>query len=224
MCKLCILLQNAVLCVLFGMALLAGAVSNAVYAADNQDLYNTGSCGGYYSYREVCEDLEVVYHAEAAAAVSSRTCTMQLVSFCMLTVYSPLTVIFSDLLHIVSKNPFHKVTHSYCMYNSRNCTKIKTHTVCQRPRKLCLSEPPTPFQPKKTIGAISTKFIYGTLHKNVCELVAIHSRAFVKGVKLRSGLRTSLRANGEYFVRHSFDSKLHRWLGYIPVIFCVWLS
>ena len=49
-------------------------------------------------------------------------------------------------------------------------------------------------------------FIYSTLHKNVCELVAIHSRAFVKGVKMRSGLRTSLRTNGEYFVRHSFDS------------------
>ena len=81
-CKLCILLQNAVLCFLFGVALLAGAVSNAVYASDNQDLYDTGLCGGYYSYIEVCEDLEMVYRAEAAAAVSSRMRIVQLVCVC----------------------------------------------------------------------------------------------------------------------------------------------
>ena len=69
---MCILLQNAILCVLFGMAFFAGAVSNAVYASDNQDLYNTGLCGGYYSYLEVCDDLEIIYQSEAAAAVSSK--------------------------------------------------------------------------------------------------------------------------------------------------------
>ena len=31
------------------------------------------------------------------------------------------------------------------------------------------------------INYVYLNYTYGTLHKNVCELVAIHSRAFVKG-------------------------------------------
>ena len=58
------------LCVLFGLALLAGAVANSVYTADNQDLYNNNSICSYYSDLEVCDDLERLYISEGAAAVS----------------------------------------------------------------------------------------------------------------------------------------------------------
>ena len=69
---ICFLLQNAILCVLFGLGLLAGAISNSVYASDNIDLYYDLSCDYYYFERDFCEALERVYVSEASAAVSSR--------------------------------------------------------------------------------------------------------------------------------------------------------
>ena len=69
------ILQNAALCFLFGLALLAGAVANSVYASDNQDLYDDSICSRnyYYSDLTVCDDLERLYISEGAAAVSIAT-------------------------------------------------------------------------------------------------------------------------------------------------------
>ena len=61
------------MCLLFALALLAGAISNAKYAGDNNKLYDDYDCdseGGYD--QDVCEDLERVANAEATAAVSSQ--------------------------------------------------------------------------------------------------------------------------------------------------------
>ena len=69
-------MQNAVICLLFGIALLGGAIANAVYASDNQDLYDDTRCSeNYYlkyisEVQESCDDLQTVYTSEAAAAVS----------------------------------------------------------------------------------------------------------------------------------------------------------
>ena len=64
-------LQNAILSALFGLALLAGAISNSVYSADNKHLYYDLHCDHYFELK-LCEDLERVYSSEASAAVSSR--------------------------------------------------------------------------------------------------------------------------------------------------------
>ena len=63
------LLQNAILSALFGLSLLAGAISNSVYAADNLDLYYDLDCDYYYEV-EFCEDLDRVFSSEVSAAVS----------------------------------------------------------------------------------------------------------------------------------------------------------
>ena len=69
------LLQNAILCALFGLSLLAGVISNSVYAADNLDLYYDLHCDYLYNYdygyaTEFCDDLYTVYSSEVSAAVS----------------------------------------------------------------------------------------------------------------------------------------------------------
>ena len=69
------LLQNAILCALFGLSLLAGVISNTVYAADNLDLYYDLNCDYFYDYNydyvtEFCDDLYRVYSSEVSAAVS----------------------------------------------------------------------------------------------------------------------------------------------------------
>ena len=71
------LLQNAILSALFGLSLLAGVISNSVYAADNLDLYYDRYCDYVYNYdyeygyaTEVCDDLYRVYSSEVSAAVS----------------------------------------------------------------------------------------------------------------------------------------------------------
>ena len=69
------LLQNAVLCILFGISLLAGGISNSVYSSDNRDDYDNSLCSYTNRYYvnvvdEVCDDLQTVYEAQAAAAVS----------------------------------------------------------------------------------------------------------------------------------------------------------
>ena len=68
-----ILSQNSVLCVIFGLALLAGAVSNAVFASDNLDYYDDIFCGSLDLDRDICNDLERLYISEAAAAVSFKS-------------------------------------------------------------------------------------------------------------------------------------------------------
>ena len=55
---------------MFGLAFLSGAITNAVYASDNIDLYYDLECDYYYD-NDFCEDLERVYSSEASAAVSS---------------------------------------------------------------------------------------------------------------------------------------------------------
>ena len=72
------ILQNAALCILFGLALLAGAVANVVYSNDNADFYdNTFICSSNNTYRydyynlEICDDFETLYASEGAAAVSN---------------------------------------------------------------------------------------------------------------------------------------------------------
>ena len=69
------LLQNAILSALFGVSLLAGVISNSVYAADNLDLYYDRYCDYVYNYdygyeTEFCDDLYRVYSSEVSAAVS----------------------------------------------------------------------------------------------------------------------------------------------------------
>ena len=80
----CLLLQNAVLCLIFGLALLAGAIVNTHYASDNFDVYDDINCADYDNdyndynsiVKEVCNDIETLFVAEYAAAVSLniRTC------------------------------------------------------------------------------------------------------------------------------------------------------
>ena len=74
-----LLLQNAILCLIFGIALLAGAIANSKYSSDNLDLYDDSQCiryegSDYYNsvVEDICDDLETVYITEAAAAVSLR--------------------------------------------------------------------------------------------------------------------------------------------------------
>ena len=68
------------LCVLFGISLLAGGISNAVYSSDNRDLYDDSTCSyrnGYYIDNivyDICDDLQTVYEAQDAAAVSLGSC------------------------------------------------------------------------------------------------------------------------------------------------------
>ena len=69
------LLQNAILSALFGVSLLAGVISNSVYAADNLDLYYDRYCEYVYAYLygaviDFCDDLYRVYSSEVSAAVS----------------------------------------------------------------------------------------------------------------------------------------------------------
>ena len=66
-----ILSQNAVLCVIFGLAFLAGVVGNAVFASNNQDVYDDTTCASYDL--DFCNDLERLYISEAAAAVSFKS-------------------------------------------------------------------------------------------------------------------------------------------------------
>ena len=76
------------MCLLFALALLAGAISNAKYAADNNKLYDDEGCdseGGYD--RDVCEDLERVANAEATAAVSSQNASIVNQLHNMLSIY-----------------------------------------------------------------------------------------------------------------------------------------
>ena len=74
--------QNAVLCLIFGLALLAGAIVNAHYSSDNLDVYDDSDCSEYdgdnnnYNnnfnsvVKEICGDLETLFITEGAAAVS----------------------------------------------------------------------------------------------------------------------------------------------------------
>lgn len=73
------LLQNAVLCLIFGLALLAGAIVNAHYASDNFDTYDDSRCAEYDEYNdydtlveEICNDIEALFVTEYAAAVSLK--------------------------------------------------------------------------------------------------------------------------------------------------------
>ena len=74
------MLQNAVLCLIFGLALLAGAIVNGHYGSDNYDIYDDSICPGYENdyddydslIEDVCDDLAVLFVAEYAAAVSSK--------------------------------------------------------------------------------------------------------------------------------------------------------
>ena len=73
-----LLSQNAILCLLFGIALLAGAITNSMYGSDNLDRYDNSGCidydGGYGEYdtviEKLCDDFETPYITESAAAVS----------------------------------------------------------------------------------------------------------------------------------------------------------
>ena len=64
------------LCVLFGIAVLAGGITNLVYASDNRDLYDDSICsdrnGNYDNniVNDACDDLQALIAAESAAAVS----------------------------------------------------------------------------------------------------------------------------------------------------------
>ena len=73
----CFSLQNALVCLVFVLALLSGGIANAKYASDNQDDYNNSPCSydSEYYHNDICEDAETLYSAEAATAVSSEiTC------------------------------------------------------------------------------------------------------------------------------------------------------
>ena len=67
-------LQNAALCIVFGLSLFAGGVSNAIYAANNAETIDDidNICDQYFSSNmEFCYALKEIRDAEAAAAVSS---------------------------------------------------------------------------------------------------------------------------------------------------------
>ena len=64
------LFQNALVCVIFAISLLAGGIANAVYAADNSDHHFDLCASTFRSDIEDCEHLETVYQSEAAATVS----------------------------------------------------------------------------------------------------------------------------------------------------------
>ena len=62
------LLQNAILCVVFGLAFLSGGIPSAVYGADNSD-FHSSICSGF-STSAYCEDLEKLYASQFVTAVS----------------------------------------------------------------------------------------------------------------------------------------------------------
>ena len=68
-----ILSHNSVPCVIFGLALLAGVVGNAVFASDNQDFYDDTTCASLDLDFDICNDLKRLYIGEAAAAVSFKS-------------------------------------------------------------------------------------------------------------------------------------------------------
>ena len=63
--------QNAIFCILFALALLAGGIANAIHAADNSELWRD-TCFFVFGFDgdEFCENLERVRDAEIASVVS----------------------------------------------------------------------------------------------------------------------------------------------------------
>ena len=62
--------QNAIICVLFVLAFLAGGITNAIYASENGDLHFDLCFGFSTADVEFCNDLERVVAGEGASAVS----------------------------------------------------------------------------------------------------------------------------------------------------------
>ena len=67
----CFFTQNAIFCILFALALLAGGIANAIYATDNSEL-RRDTCFFDFNFveDELCENLERVRDAEIASVVS----------------------------------------------------------------------------------------------------------------------------------------------------------
>ena len=82
--------QNGVLCILFVLSLLAGGIVNAVYASDNNALFNEICTFEFAIPTESCEDFERVVATEAASAVSYRRIIVA-ISYVMLISYVSIT-------------------------------------------------------------------------------------------------------------------------------------
>ena len=67
---LLLLLQNAALCVVFGLSLFAGGVANAIYAANNAGNMHDICDQSTDVINDICDALRRVRDSEAAAAVS----------------------------------------------------------------------------------------------------------------------------------------------------------
>ena len=73
--------QNAIFCILFAIALLAGGIANAVFAADNSELW-TDAC--FFTFRdedEICRSLARVRDAEIASVVSESVAYIRITIF-----------------------------------------------------------------------------------------------------------------------------------------------
>ena len=67
--------QSSVFCIFFTLALLAGAVTNAVYATDNEQLHSDICSPIIFDYDgadKFCKHLQRVTDSEIASAVSHR--------------------------------------------------------------------------------------------------------------------------------------------------------
>ena len=73
MTSLLLILQNAALCVVFGLSLFAGGVANAIYAANNAGSIDD-ICDQFPDItNDICDALRRVRDSEAAAAVSCES-------------------------------------------------------------------------------------------------------------------------------------------------------
>ena len=65
-----LILQNAALCIVFGLSLFAGGVANAIYAANNAGNMHDICDQSTDVINDICDALRRVRDSEAAAAVS----------------------------------------------------------------------------------------------------------------------------------------------------------
>ena len=80
-------LQNAALCVVFGLSMFAGGVANAIYAANNTVSIDDTCDQSPDITNDICDALRRVRDSEAAAAVSCESGINHMIATYMFTIY-----------------------------------------------------------------------------------------------------------------------------------------
>ena len=87
MTSLLLTLQNAALCVVFGLSLFAGGVANAIYAANNVGNMHDICDQSPDITNDICDALRRVRDSEAAAAVSCENRINYMIATYIYTIY-----------------------------------------------------------------------------------------------------------------------------------------